>query len=242
MLDAKRKLQIFLAARNLQVWLWSDRYRIWGKTASLQDLVPFPTITVAERHLRIRVEEPEEIGDVDRESDALRVEIGGLIARRERLIKVASKFRLEWRRFTLAHEVGHWLLHPNLTNLREAPLSGGERANSKRSVEEQEADFFAGELLMARKLLKRAVLFNFGGPIDSAHPTLHVAQSLSDGVRRKISTQDLISGGKRFVSLLVAESSSFKLHKPGTFVPLARRFGVSRVAMAIQLEELRWVI
>jgi uncharacterized protein DUF955 len=242
MLDEERKAQLFLKARDLQIRLWLDRFRIWGKMAGIQDVVPFPTILVARRHLNIRVEEPEEIGDVYRESDALRAEVGGLLERRERLIKVASKFGLEWRRFTLAHEVGHWLLHPNLTSLREAPLCGGERANSKRSLEEQEADYFAAELLMARKLLNRAVRFNFGGQIDSGHPTEHLAQSLSDGVRRKVSIQELIAGGRRFVSLLVAESSSFKLHKPGTFFPLARRFGVSWVAMAIQLEELRWVI
>jgi hypothetical protein len=242
MLDVDRKAQIYLTARNLQLRLWSDRYQIWGKTAGLSEFVPFPTILVAQRLLQIRVEEPEEIGDVYRESDALRVEVGGLLDRREKLIKVASKFHIEWRRFTLAHEIGHWLLHPNLTSLREAPLCGGERANSRRSLEEQEADFFAAELLIGRKLFKRTVRFNFGRPIDSGHPTEHLAQSLSDGVRRKISTQDLIAGGKRFVSLLVAESSSFKLHRSETFVPLARRFGVSCIAMAIQLEELRWIL
>lgn len=240
-MDVERKKQIYVAARNLQIRLWADRYEIWGTTVSLNDMIPFPTILVVERYLGIRVEQPEEIGDIYRESDELRAEIGGLLERREKLIKVASKFGLEWRRFTLAHEVGHWVLHPNLTSLREAPLSGGERANCRRSPEEQEADFFAAELLMARKLLRKAALSNFGGPIDSGHPTQNLAQCLSQGVRRKISVQELLAGGRRIVALLVAETSSFGLDKP-TFVPLAHRFGVSRVAMAIQLEELRLVI
>jgi Zn-dependent peptidase ImmA (M78 family) len=241
-MDAERKEQIYLEARDLQLLLWSDRYTIWGKSAGLEVFVPFPTIIVAERYLRIRVEEPEEIGDIDRESDTLRVEIGGLLERREKLIKVASKFRLEWRRFTLAHEVGHWVLHPNLTSLREAPLSGGERANARRSLAEQEADFFAAELLMARKLLNRAFKNHLGNRIDSEHPTQELAQSLSEGLGRKISVWELIAGGKRLVALLVAETSSFGMHMPGNFVPLARRFGVSCVAMAIQLEELKLVI
>jgi IrrE N-terminal-like domain len=241
-MNIERKKQIYLAARNLQIRVWTDRYKIWGKTFSPSELIPFPTILVAERYLGLRVEQPEEIGDIDRESDELRVEVGGLLERDEKLIKVASKFRLEWRRFTLAHEVGHWVLHPGLTSLREAPLSGGERANSARPPEEQEADFFAAELLMPRKLLRKTVQYNFGRAIDSKRPTEDLAQSLSDGVRRKISVQELAENDKRFIALLVAEASSFKLYRPGTFVPLAARFGVSLVAMAIQLEELRLVI
>lgn len=58
------------------------------------------------------------------------------------------------RRFTIAHEIGHFVLHP----LRLAPERGGDPGNAVWQQQEREADQFAAELLMPEHLVREAVL------------------------------------------------------------------------------------
>jgi len=64
------------------------------------------------------------------------------------------------RRFTIAHEVGHFVLHPG----RLAPERGGA-VSIAWQLQEREADRFAAELLMPESLVREAVLEN-GGDAD----------------------------------------------------------------------------
>lgn len=57
------------------------------------------------------------------------------------------------RRFTIAHEIGHFVLHPQ----RERPERGGAATQGMRR-EEREADLFAAELLMPDHLVREAVV------------------------------------------------------------------------------------
>ncbi len=57
------------------------------------------------------------------------------------------------RRFTIAHEIGHFVLHPG----RLAPERGGA-VNEAWRLQEREADQFAAELLMPEPLVRQAVL------------------------------------------------------------------------------------
>lgn len=56
------------------------------------------------------------------------------------------------KRFTIAHEIGHFVLHPE----RCRPERGGA-ANEAGRAEEREADTFAAELLMPEHLVREAV-------------------------------------------------------------------------------------
>jgi len=56
------------------------------------------------------------------------------------------------RRFTIAHEIGHFVLHPE----RCRPERGGI-VNEAGRMEEREADAFAVELLMPEQLVRDAV-------------------------------------------------------------------------------------
>jgi predicted transcriptional regulator len=56
------------------------------------------------------------------------------------------------RRFTIAHEIGHFVLHPE----RCRPERGGA-VNEAGRMEEREADAFAAELLMPEHLVRDAV-------------------------------------------------------------------------------------
>jgi len=57
------------------------------------------------------------------------------------------------RRFTVAHEIGHFVLHPQ----RLAPERGGG-VNAAWQAQEREADQFAAELLMPERLVREAVV------------------------------------------------------------------------------------
>jgi len=61
------------------------------------------------------------------------------------------------RRFTIAHEIGHFVLHPG----RLAPERGGA-VNEAWQLQEREADQFAAELLMPEDLVRAAVLEHGG--------------------------------------------------------------------------------
>jgi hypothetical protein len=56
------------------------------------------------------------------------------------------------QRFTIAHEIGHFVLHP----ARCRPERGGA-VNEAGRIEEREADAFAAELLMPANLVREAV-------------------------------------------------------------------------------------
>jgi predicted transcriptional regulator len=56
------------------------------------------------------------------------------------------------RRFTIAHEIGHFVLHPE----RCRPERGGA-VNEAGRMQEREADAFAAELLMPEHLVRDAV-------------------------------------------------------------------------------------
>ncbi len=73
------------------------------------------------------------------------------------------------RRFTIAHELGHWRLHgasrnddrcepQDVTDLEDLRVLGPEEAYSPRSRREQEANAFAAEALAPRAIVRAAYL------------------------------------------------------------------------------------
>ncbi len=190
-------------------------------------------VLLAEKLLHVEFLEPE----VPPEGS----EIAGYIDREKNTIAVARRvgnlrLPLEVRRFTAAHEVGHWLLHPGTVYFRDMALSGpGQERN--RPFEELEADHFAAEFLMPEKILREEFRKRHGtmslaaGPIDE-----HLALRLSYGTDFKGTAADLLQGGRRFRSKLVAQCLPPDVQEP--YQSLARLFRVSLTAMAIQLEEL----
>jgi hypothetical protein len=196
-------------------------------------LIPIPTDVIVRSILGIALEEPEEIPP-----EKCGIQIAGYMDRPKGAIVVAQQHRPEWRRFTMAHEIGHWVIHPDETYHRDMPLSGGERANLLRPLEEQEADVFASELVMPRKPIVSFFERNFGSAIDGGSLDARIALWLSTNGRR-LNEIDLCKDLRRR-SLAVAVASSFG--PDHVFVPLSKKFGVSPTAMAIRLEELGLVI
>ncbi len=232
----KDQIRIRNAATDLLRDLWRSRERIWAVPPLADGLLPIPVDVIACKLLDLTLEEPEEMR-FGHEFE--QYEVAGFLDRAERRIVIAQKFPLEWRRFTMAHEIAHWMLHPDVTSHRDRALCGGERANGRRPLQEQEADVFAAELLMPTKALKRRFIDAFGGPFDGRKIDSEVAFWLSAGVARRgiarrVTEVDL-SSNLRYRAMIIAETASFAGHH---FSPLTDAFGVSPTALAIQLEDL----
>jgi Zn-dependent peptidase ImmA (M78 family) len=85
--------------------------------------------------------------------------VSGLLLRDSRLLGLNGLHSRNRRRFSLAHELGHWFLrhdlpwHENEISIDDPPKPPGGDGNPI----EGEADEFAGELLAPREMLKRAL-------------------------------------------------------------------------------------
>jgi hypothetical protein len=169
-----------------------------------------------------------------------RTMIGGEIDRQGNQISVANGLPMPSKRFTIGHEFGHLVLHLELIHHRDVPLIGSERTEERgRSPQEQEADFFAAELLMPAKVIEKLFNERYGAPISAAQIDESFAFQLSRGIGRELSASNLVKGGRRKLARLMSRNTYFAY---GFDSSLITRFGVSEAALAIQLEELGLVL
>ena len=87
------------------------------------------------------------------------------------------------RRFTIAHEIGHFVLHPELAR----PERGGQVTEAGR-VEEREADAFAAELLMPEPLVRQAAR-EHGADVDRLADRFDVSRS---AMRNRLQRLDIL--------------------------------------------------
>ncbi len=82
-----------------------------------------------------------------------------LISQDRRVIAVNSDRPMEWKRFIIAHEFSHFILHYVLSDDFKNPTQESvllHRENKKgRNESENDADYFAAALLMPRKTFKK---------------------------------------------------------------------------------------
>ena len=220
--------------------LWCRRQDIWNPAPlSADDIFPLDVRTIVEAGLGVRFEDPEQIPPSSPVAvQVVPVETAGFIDRENGRIVVAQKFQSAYRRFTGAHEVGHWLLHPELSYHRDRPLKGNERLTPQRPVEEKEADVFAAELLMPKKYVRNCFAARFREAIRISNIDETTAFWLAGRSPSEGRIPDLVSRGKRYLALQVATCRFFESRH---FDSIADRFGVSPTAAAIRLEELRLV-
>jgi Zn-dependent peptidase ImmA (M78 family) len=165
--------------------------------------------------------------------------IAGLMDRKKREIAVVRGQKPEVKRFTAAHEIGHWILHTGREYFRDSPIDGSNR-DQERSLEEREADHFAAALLMPTNFMREAFRQHFerrtlaDAPIDGELIAL-----LGQGIDEKIrpSKPSELRSTRQISNLAAQCLSVFRPSSPS----LAKRFKVSSGAMAIRLEELRLV-
>lgn len=199
---------------------------------------------LAEHSLRVPVAYVPEIGAIATTFQPV-FETAGSIDRRKREILIASKFKREQQRFTLAHELGHWILHSGLVYHRDRPL-GDTPVNASRPVVEMEADFFAAELLMPRRYVRACFIQRFQSAatfVDDEDGMQILADAINSRsglademrVRECVSADNLTTSTPLERARAVAQVSGFGHRR---FEPLTTHFAVSSTAMAIQLLDL----
>jgi hypothetical protein len=87
------------------------------------------------------------------------------------------------RRFTIAHEIGHFVLHPELAR----PERGGDVTEAGR-VQEREADAFAAELLMPEDLVRQAAR-EHGADVDRLADRFDVSRA---AMRTRLARLDIL--------------------------------------------------
>ncbi len=95
---------------------------------------------------------------------------GVLIRQRRLIVYNATIPELGKQRFTIAHELGHWEMHPNLDQI--VACTAGDIQAYRGSSFEIEANAFAAELLMPSFLLSNELQFR--------SPTVETALRLAD--------------------------------------------------------------
>lgn len=217
-------------ARELQLRIWHERTRLWPEPipGPLDMLDP----AIAASILDIDFEYREELGRFG--SDREHFEVAGMIDRKVRKIAVSRKFPPETVRFTGAHEIGHWMLHPGKIMHRDRPIKGASVATASRSSEEREADYFAACFLVPRKLAIAA----FQATFQTNSPLF-----LNDASAYWLCPSDPASlleanAGSLDFPLAVASAKQFNRR---TINPLAGQFRVSAMTMAIRLRELKLI-
>ena len=115
-------------ARDLLIRAWVRRESVWDPPVTADGIFPLAVRLLAENVLNVTFEEPEQIiPNSSLPNHLVPIETAGFIDRERNRIVVAQKFRAEYRRFTGAHEIGHWVLHPGIKYHRDRPLQGSER-------------------------------------------------------------------------------------------------------------------
>ena len=146
--------------------------------------------------------------------------VAGLLDRQQKLIAVATKYPGPVVRFTAAHELGHWVLHPQEIMHRDGPIESQSGARNGRSREEREADYFAACFLMPSK----SILWEFQRRFGTELPL-----RLNEDTAFWLNPRDpdaLICADAWKEALVLAGTRQFDRY---TFPSMAECFKVSRI-------------
>ncbi len=218
-------------ASNLLRSIWHNREELWpNKLHSYFDALD-PVLACS--RLGINYEQHQLLNDQFSEK-GINYKVAGLIDRQSNKIVVSQDFSLEERRFTTAHELGHWLLHNDVVMHRDKPISNFNYKDIQRPLMEREADYFAACLLMPRKLVEKCINDNF-----ALNTPIHINETISywlspddpDSILR--AEYDSLS--REFA---IARCSNFN---STPITPMAKLFKVSYKAMAIRIKKLNLI-
>ncbi len=214
--------------RELHRKIWRAREELTGSATPrpVELLAP----EVAARAMGVTFEVHESLGSRFGHRGE-RYEVAGLIDRQAGKIAVSRRFKLETRRFTAAHEIGHWLLHEDEVLHRDRPVEGLHYEADTRPPREREADYFAACFLMPARLVARRVEETFGFPVPVAFSDTLAYWLSSNNAEFLMSAAD--DALDREVALATARSFAGR-----HFEPLTQYFRVSISSMAIRLKEL----
>jgi Zn-dependent peptidase ImmA (M78 family) len=216
--------------RKLHKEIWYSQDVLWPnqQLAPTQMLDPRAGVEV----LGLTYEEHPDLGNNVFSFRGQRSKVAGLVDRQSRKIAVSTEFQRQTIRFTAAHEIGHWVLHPYEVMFRDKPI---DKYNTERTrpIVEKEADYFAACFLMLEKLLSKIFQDIFGSlpfVFDDLTAFNLGGNDSDDLLRPNINSLD------REFALARCTSFNGKF-----FTSLSKQFGVSNSAMAIRIKELKLI-
>jgi len=201
-----------------------------GGPVEPRNLLPIDVRIVAEQLLGLKYDEREELRE-DSTDPGRRVVVGKL-DRETKTITVSGRQSKAARRYAGAHEIGHYEMHPQLVNLHEKPIEGGQQRAVSLPIE-REAQEFAAEFLMPDKLVRELFYERFGRAMGPADIDENVAHYLSVGrhlVPSQVRAMEPVDRAKLFANA----TTFWGVHFPS----MTEGFGVSCEAMAYRLFEL----
>lgn len=212
-------------AHEIHMSIWNQRLELFNGNIPSHplDLVD-PAIALYLKGFSVHSDQ-----DLGRVWDSgIQARVAGIVDQRRKEIRIAVGLDEKERRFTTGHELGHVILHPDMTGLhRDRAVSG---PSPRKDWRERDADAFSSCFVMPLKLLLREFSNRFGVDV------FRLDQDAVFGLR--LGTMDRarqIIRSPRDLALCVAGASSFMGNH---FEPLSRFFRVSPTAMAIRLEEV----
>lgn len=217
--------------RALHKDIWRQQNNLWPhqQRSAIQMLEP----SAAARILGLSYEEFPDLGSSNFRFRGKRMKVAGLVDRQVSKIAVSTEFPVKIMRFTAAHEIGHWILHPHEVMHRDRPIDGSNLAPGSLDITEREANYFAACFLMPENLLK-SVFNRLFGPepfvFDDA-AAFHLGQGDPDSLLRS----DEKSLDREFALARCTTLGGPHFHS------LSEQFRVSNSAMARRLKELKLI-
>lgn len=218
--------EIEAIARRLQRILWKHRSRLCSDDKISPVHVLEPSKALATLGFEV-IREDSSLGDIEVGGEHLGV--AGLLDRDNFQIRISPRCSGEAQRFTLAHELGHVVLHSGSSQHRDRALDGSA-PSGPLSAEEREADIFAAAFLMPEKQVR----------LEFARRFITVPFVLSDDAAVGLGDTSSPSAQRpvpRHADLDRRLASATYFHG-AHFPSLAQHFQVSEAAMAIRIREL----
>lgn len=193
---------------------------------------------IATEILKLRVLEQPEFEWL-RLRESLRFEIAGFMDRGTKTIGIVNTHSRECQRFTLAHELGHWLLHPEEVKFRDSPITALDAVSLTHDPAEREANAFAAELLMPQKTVKAEFMNTFGRPLSLSCDSRIIAELAT---LSRISSPDPTRVEKLDMNAMACIIAQIAVVNGRHVESLCERFDVSSLAMGIRLKELELIV
>lgn len=211
-------------ARALQVALWQERARLRPAANSTPLEIIDPQVAL--EALGFDVDPDAELGEYAGPGGLF--DIAGILDRDRTRVQVSGRVGGETHRFTMAHELGHAVLHTGSGLHRDRAHDGS--AGRPLNREEAEANTFAGAFLMPARLVRDQFREAYG--TETFQLNEESAFYLTGGQLASVPARHRTLRG---LSLLLAGADYYDGRH---FEALASRFRVSVIAMAIRLEGL----
>jgi formiminotetrahydrofolate cyclodeaminase/Zn-dependent peptidase ImmA (M78 family) len=221
--------EIEKVARKVQIILWNHQDTIWKKNKPKNAIEILKPNIAFEKLLNYRVIKRDTLGTYDILGES--IEVAGIIDNEKRAVGISKKFSSSIQNFTLAHELGHALMHKQTVLHRDRAVDSYSGAS--RDIVELQADKFASYFLMPKKQVRGL----FQGIYNMERFSLNEDNifALTGGSLKSFIAK---CRNLRELSRFIASAESLY---GSPFRSMAEVFNVSIEAMAIRLEELELI-